>query len=1384
MAQVPVFRFPVGTAQKPSYKWYDPSEFWKINDFYAPDIHLGADFNFGGKGEDNGEPVFSIFTGPVEFISLNYPGYEKLLIQYITINNTNYSIIYGHVQINSELHNRYLKAEAEGKKISLSSGEYIGVLYKYFGTEPEHLHFGVAKGHTRNVTLGFVSQYYFDKYKAITAADGVREVTIESHPSITAPTTFIDPIAFLNNRGYAAIEIGGIGGDIDSFINGEIIVGRSGNDVIYQNFDDDVIDGGGGRDSVIYNYSSSAYKITLYPDRAILIGPEGIDIIKNVESLIFRVFTGPAQSINLPAVTGPMSTTLDLLYTSGRLDPSLTNVRYNNITELSTALTKLSDWSAKERFETKSSLWDTVTSVFKVTLVAAEDVLKSSFFEDESQSIFDYSMSDLLSVDQVNDNSQWIAASDNGVTEWLLTSGTHTIRLASSVRFLDFGAAGKLSLQELANGAPSDDHASVKGSATRIGSSAIAAYTSITGVIETGRDLDFFSAELLAGQRYAVMLWANPDQTGKLDPALQVTSPGGTVWSNDNLTNSTTTAFLAITAPTSGLYTFRASSSAGTSGKYSLTITPVSTDPKAGTITDTGGKTDPGNSVWDWQGTSGEDNFPTPGWDGNKGNLSAANRLRGHGDNDTIKAGGGNDVVWGDAGGDDLYGEDGNDTIRGGTSSDRIWGGNGDDLIYGEDGNDNIQGDISISTGSGNDTVYGGDGNDDINGGRGNDYIKGEDDDDDIDGDDGDDQLFGDGGNDEVDGDAGDDLVFGGPGNDDLGGGTGRDRLAGEAGDDLLDGDDGDDVLYGGNDTDVLKGGRGNDLLHGEAGIDTADFSDGNLGVVINLFDQIANSSDLGTDTLYGIENIIGSDGNDVIDANHERNILDGGDGNDIIRGHNGNDVINGGRDNDVVWGDAGDDVVDGGDDDDEIRGGLGNDTLRGGAGDDRLRGEQNNDIIDGGTGFDSVFFWGEREDFRIEKGTGGQIIVTDLRGDGKEGTDILTNIEEIEFFDVTILVSDIIAAAPIALPDTQDVANDRFSLVDVLANDTINASAAKISKAEIKAGGGSLLMVNGEIVFDPGTGFEYLRKGQSAIVDIAYEIETAGFQSASATARLVVRAPQFDSAEAESLVLFRPGTRDLIAWDSTQDSNGFTYFLKMGAGSTVKAVADFTGDGRADVLLSQTGGSLVRWDTTLGGNGFAVLPAAPGFEVIGRGDLVGNSATDLLLKNAAGQLRILDPVAGTITDLFGLASGWSVTGVGNINGTGKDDVVLHNANSGAVIAFTDQGWRDLITLAPGWTIGGLGDVVGGLADDFILQRNDGVTIFWDATQGSNGWSNFATVGPAWDFLGFDDLNGDGRDDVVLQNDNGLAIYWTGSNWVDLGSTLIGTEVVGTGVFP
>lgn len=149
-----------------------------------------------------------------------------------------------------------------------------------------------------------------------------------------------------------------------------------------------------------------------------------------------------------------------------------------------------------------------------------------------------------------------------------------------------------------------------------------------------------------------------------------------------------------------------------------------------------------------------------------------------------------------------LDGEDGNDTLTGGSGSDTILGGAGDDFIQGLGGSDGLlQGNL------GADTVDGGEGDDFVFGGQGNDF------------------LYGGVGADFVQGNIGDDMVYGGAGADTLYGGQGQDALFGEDGADLMLGDLGNDVLDGGAGNDTLQGGAGSDQLGGGAGIDTAWFT-------------------------------------------------------------------------------------------------------------------------------------------------------------------------------------------------------------------------------------------------------------------------------------------------------------------------------------------------------------------------------------------------------------------------------------------------------------------------------------------------------------------------------------------------------------------------------
>ena len=141
------------------------------------------------------------------------------------------------------------------------------------------------------------------------------------------------------------------------------------------------------------------------------------------------------------------------------------------------------------------------------------------------------------------------------------------------------------------------------------------------------------------------------------------------------------------------------------------------------------------------------------------------------------------------------------------------------------------------------------------------------------------------GGNDTVDGGGGDDDIDGGDGNDVLDGGDGNDILRGQDGNDTLDGGIGRDTLDGGSGSDTLEGGEGNDTLDGGAdddvlnggtGVDSADFSNGGA-VVADLSGGSADGQ--GSDTLSGIENLIGSAFDDVLRGDLNANTLLGNDG-------------------------------------------------------------------------------------------------------------------------------------------------------------------------------------------------------------------------------------------------------------------------------------------------------------------------------------------------------------------------------------------------------------------------------------------------------------------------------------------------------------------------
>jgi Ca2+-binding RTX toxin-like protein len=367
-----------------------------------------------------------------------------------------------------------------------------------------------------------------------------------------------------------------------------------------------------------------------------------------------------------------------------------------------------------------------------------------------------------------------------------------------------------------------------------------------------------------------------------------------------------------------------------------------------------------------------------------------------------------------------------------------------DEILHGNRGNNHISG------GGGTDWLYGGDGDDVLNGGDGNDFLRG---------DDGDDVLIGGFGVDWLRGGAGADVLNGGAGQDwadyitspaavnvnlATGVGTGGDaegdtyilieRVYGSIHNDTIIGDNnvnylrgwhGDDILIGGGGNDYLQGGTGADVLDGGAGLDWAYYVSSSTGLVIDLANPLNNTGEAAGDTYISIENVWGSQHDDMIYGDAGGNMLRGnggddqifgGDGDDYLRGDAGADQLDGGAGNDwayyassnaAVTIDLGNNTAFGGDAEGDtftsiervfgtrfndtiigdagpnyLRGWHGNDVLIGGDGNDFLQGDTGADVLDGGAGSDWAYYASATSGQTINLGNSALNVGSDAAGD------------------------------------------------------------------------------------------------------------------------------------------------------------------------------------------------------------------------------------------------------------------------------------------------------------------------------------------------------------------------------------------------------------------
>ena len=214
-----------------------------------------------------------------------------------------------------------------------------------------------------------------------------------------------------------------------------------------------------------------------------------------------------------------------------------------------------------------------------------------------------------------------------------------------------------------------------------------------------------------------------------------------------------------------------------------------------------------------------------------------------------------NDLIIGSNVADTLNGGDGEDTFMGGGGNDAMNGGAGDDLVDYSGATNRVNVNLLSGNGSGNQA-------------QGDTYVSIED-------------------------------IIGSNLGDTLRGNNASNQIEGGNGNDVLIGFNGADILLGGAGRDILNGGDGADFLQGGAGVDQARYNGSSEGVNINLESGIASGGQAEGDTLLNIENLFGSNHDDVLFGDSNNNKIFGHLGNDSLAANGGISKLYGGAGND-----------------------------------------------------------------------------------------------------------------------------------------------------------------------------------------------------------------------------------------------------------------------------------------------------------------------------------------------------------------------------------------------------------------------------------------------------------------------------------------------------
>lgn len=275
-------------------------------------------------------------------------------------------------------------------------------------------------------------------------------------------------------------------------------------------------------------------------------------------------------------------------------------------------------------------------------------------------------------------------------------------------------------------------------------------------------------------------------------------------------------------------------------------------------------------------------------------------------------------------------------------------------------------------------------------------------------------------------------------------------------------------------------------------------------------------------------------------------------------------------------------------------------------------------------------------------------------------------------------------------------------------------------------------------------------------------------------------------SRDGQSDILWRHSSDLISIWTMAESRPGEADVARMdfpgnaGPDWTFSGTGDVDADGDADIFWRHTDGTVAVW--RMGGGSVpridsagAIGTASLDWQIAGLADFNGDGRADILWRRASGEVAVwfLDGATLIGSPTFAtVGPEWTIAGVGDFNGDFKPDILWRHTD-GTVSIWLMDGTTLLesavFTGVPlDWQIKAVGDFTGEETADILWQHTDGTVAIWvmdGTTVLTDDPVGFVPQGEA---VRADDFNRDGRADILFRYANGDVVIWlnTGTGFV------------------